>query len=364
MKYRYVVLIILTPMILLAILPFLIWQFKPPMERVIQVIDKTVPKDDYREHLGLFWVLDHEKVKDDEGDYYQKAEDYFGYDPITKEKDTGLTIPENVDLIYVADTYGIYTGDLQGKPTGERSKLLYGGLTIFDWNKIMAAKKPDTTLIMEFNSIASPTDNTTRKLVEQEMGFEWSGWIGRHFQNLSSDEVPPWLIRNYEKQYMKDWTFNGEGITFVHESDRVMVLNEKDINGRVDFDWTEEGFDHYPNVKDSHYDYWFDIITPDTDMTVEAEYIIDFTATGEKKLEEEGLPEVFPAIIHHPDERKYYFAGDFADIAVDYHSKWSLPSVFYSIYSFFQPDEVFFWENYIPMMEQILGESDANKDLQ
>lgn len=364
MKYRYVVLIFLAPMILLAILPFLIWQVKEPMERVIQVVDKTVPKDDYREHLGLFWVLDHEKVQDETGSYYQKDEDYYGYDPRGETGDAGLEIPDDVDLIYVTDTYGIYTEDLLEKPTGERSKLIYGGLTIFDWNKIIEAKKENVTLILEFNSIASPTDETTRNIVEKEMGFEWSGWIGRYFKDLSSEEIPPWLIRNYEEQYEEEWHFSGEGLAFVHESDRVMVLSKNDINGRVDFEWTELGQNRYSEVKDSQYDYWFDIISPDEDMDIEAEYKIDFTDSGIDELKEQGIPTVFPAIIHQPEERKYYFAGDFADIAVDYNSKWSLPSVFYSIYSFFQPDETFFWENYVPMMEQIIRQADYEEDSQ
>ncbi|WP_349410331.1 hypothetical protein [Pseudalkalibacillus sp. SCS-8] len=362
MKYRFIVLMFLTPMLILAVLPFLLWQLKDVEHKSIQVIDKTVPKNDYREHLGLFWLLDHRKAVKADGEYYRKETDYYGYDPESQSGETGLEIEKEVDLIYVADTYGIYTEDLRDKPTGERSKLIYGGLTIFDWNKIIEAKDEDVTLILEFNSIASPTDHTTRSIVEKEMGFQWSGWIGRHFKDLSSDEIPPWLIRNYESQYRDDWRFEGEGLTFVHESDRVVVLNEEDIRGRVLFKWLDPGVQHYPKATNSRYHYWFDIIEPDEDTLIEAEYEIDMVKSGRTKLEENGIPTHFPAVIRLPDERKYYFAGDFADIPVDYNSRWTLPDVFYGIYSFFHPDEEFFWKSYIPMMDQILEETNSSTD--
>ncbi|MCF6136930.1 hypothetical protein [Pseudalkalibacillus berkeleyi] len=357
MKFKYVVMMTLLPLLIISVYPFLSWHFKAPVERSIQVIDKTVPKEDYREHLGLFWVLDHERVVDGTEEYYQKENDYYGYDPVEGKGDTGLTIAKDVDLIYIADTYGIYTNDLQDQPTGERSQLIYGGLNIFDWNKIIEAKGDDVTLVLEFNSIASPTDKLTRSIVEDEMGFKWSGWVGRYFSDLSSREIPPWLIQNYEKQNDKKWTFDGEGLAFVHESDEVVIIEGENLNDRVMVNWTKAGIEHYTNVKKSEYRYWFDIVKPDQQMNVEANYHIDLNKEGQEKLDAHDIPSTFPAVLHNSVEKKYYFAGDFADISADYYSRWDLPTEIYSVYSYFKPDEAFFWNNYIPVMKQIIEES-------
>lgn len=362
MKLRMVFGIVLLGFLTLLCLPTIVWYIQEPVKLSIFVADKTVPREDFREHLGLFWVLEHVKVVDQQGKFYELEEDYYGYRPYDLKGDEKPEI-KDPDVIYVADTYGVYSADVeQENLRGDRSKLLYGGLSIYEWNRIMAAKSPQTTLIMEFNSIASPTDRMVRRIVEDNLSFRWSGWIGRYFPNLQDREVPEWLKRNYERQTGLEWNFTGEGIAFINENDTVVILDTEDFDNVVKFEWTQVGQQHYPEAKNSHYGYWFDIIIPDEDAVIEAKYSLDLAESGSKKLQKNGIPQSMPAIIRHQGNRTYYFAGDYADIKTEYWSEWRLPSLYYTLVAFLERDEEFFWRSYIPMMKQLIQEIQGERN--
>ncbi len=69
-------------------------------------------------------------VKKD-GSEFDYAKDYFGFYPGETDdqiKDLPLTIAD-AQLIYIADTYGVYADDLGlDESTSEPSKIVYGGL--------------------------------------------------------------------------------------------------------------------------------------------------------------------------------------------------------------------------------------------
>lgn len=354
MKIRYILSSIILIILILSIAPWGLWILKHDVPIEITIIDKTVPQPDYREHLGLFWINKHLKITKPNGSYYEIDKDYLGYKPGESKGETNFTIPNNQDLIYLTDTYGVYSEDLEGNPLGDRSQLLYGGLTFFDWNNVMNAKSDNTTLILEFNSIASPTEPFVREIVEKNMGITWTGWIGRYFQSLNSNEVPLWLKNNYENQYAEKWNFSGEGIVFLNESDKVIVLDQDEVKGPVEFQRTHSGIKKYPKVRDSLYEYWFDIVMPaDDSYEIEANYLVSLTDKGKKKLNDFSIPTTIPAIIHHEQNRTYYFAGDFADISTNHQSQWILPLPFYWVMGMVNKDENFFWRSYIPLMEKI-----------
>jgi len=362
MKNRFKTWMIYLLLAFILCLPLFVWFWKPSTPLNLVVIDKTVPLDDFREHLGLFWVLHHTKVVDDEDKkLYEKEVDYYGYHPERSEGDDVLEVEESPDLIYVADTYGVYEADFDGNFTGERSEKIYGGLTFFEWNRILASKSEHTTLIVEFNTIQSPTEENVRSIVERNLSIQWTGWIGRYFPDLDDIEVPIWLKTNYEKQTNNEWTFKGPGLTFVNENDYVVVLEEEDITGSVKFYWTELGKSHYNEKRESEYSYWFDIIEPGPEMEAEGMYSLMLTDTGEEILNEHEIPTTFPAILKHKEESIYYFAGDFADIKQDHWAKWVLPSPIYSLMAILNKDEQFFWEVYIPLMKVILHEANSQK---
>ncbi|WP_332646489.1 hypothetical protein [Lysinibacillus sp. 54212] len=339
--------------------PRIYWQLKPATTLDISVVDKTVPLDDYREHNGLFWLLTNEKITRLDGELYDIGRDYVGYDPYDNKAMEPYNIDRFVDLIYIADTYGVYADDLEEVVEGDRSKKIYGGMDLLEWNAVMASKGPDTMLIAEYNSFATPTDGTTREIMEQNLGVDWSGWSGRYFEDLNSEEIPSWLIDNYETQYNKEWAFEGAGLAFVHLNDKVVVFDEKSMNKNVMFSLTEEGKEKFQKAKPSDYAYWFDIITPLSGTTVYAKYDLDLTEDALKELRDANIPTSFPAIVRHEMNNTYYFAGDYADYSKDNLKKWQRSDAFMNIFS--NDATNFFWVSYIPIMRVILEDIKQEK---
>ncbi|NGP45356.1 hypothetical protein G4V62_10470 [Bacillaceae bacterium SIJ1] len=351
MKRLFVIFAIL----FIIFLPRIIWMVKEETPLDIFVVDKTVPKTDYREHNGLFMILENKKIIHDSGSFrgqnYDLGRDYFGYDPYDQEESHKL--PEsNLDLIYITDTYGVYQNDLEEKPDGQRSSYIYGGVDLTEWNMIIGHKAENTTLIAEFNSFATPTEEVTSDIMQKNLGVQWNGWTGRYFIDLSSDEVPPWLIANYEKQYDDNWTFAGEGIAFVHTSDRVVVLNDKEHDGKVTFEFNEKGQEKFPKAEDSYYMYWFDIVQPNEGSAILANYSLNISEKGKALLKENSIPSTFPAIVYQEHENTYYFAGDYADYPNKALTKWAGLN---DVLKFFANGyNQFYWWTYVPMMNEII----------
>ncbi len=338
--------------VLLFFSPRIYWHFKAERPIDIAIIDKTVPTDDYREHLGLFWVLTNEKITKTNGELYEIDKDYFGFDPIQLEPMNNYNLNREVDLIYIADTYGVYSDDLEEAADGDRSRKIYGGMEVAEWEAISRSKGADTTLIAEYNSFATPTEEQTRTLMEEALSVDWSGWSGRYFTDLMSDEIPSWLIENYETKYKKKWNFTGAGIAFVHLTDDVVVLEESQLKDKVKFTLTPDGEKKFPKVINTDYPYWFDILTPTKDTTVYAQYDLDLTKEGIETLEAANIPTVFPAIIHNEEQHTYYFAGDYADYTKDNLMKWQKSD--FLMHVFANDESTFFWTVYVPVMRVIL----------
>jgi len=353
MKFRLFWTILTVIFTCLFAFPFLAWQFQKPVPLNIKIIDKTVPREDYREHLGFVWVLNHRKVLYPmENRLYDAETDYYGYHPDTLTGDDKLELSDDVDMIYVADTHGVYETD------GEAySQLRYGGLTFFEWNRIMDARNEHTTLIIEFNSIQSPTEKRVRTIVEKNLSIRASGWIGCYFPDLQSGEVPVWLVQNYEEQTKQKWEFDGSGIVFVHEDGKVVVLENDDFAGTPRFEWNPHGKEHYQIESSSTYLDWFDIIMPEKELIVEAEFQISLKEGGREQLEEHQIPLRFPAVVRNEKENMYYFAGNFNNLQNEYWARWRFPFDFYYILALLNKDEQFFWNIYVPMMNQIIKET-------
>lgn len=334
--------------LLLFFSPRIYWFFKPTTVIDAVIIDKTVPHDDYREHNGLFWLLTNEKLVQTNEELYDIEHDYFGYDPHEQKPMDQYNIQHYVDLIYIADTYGVYSDDLELAYDGERSQKLYGGMELQEWQAVMASKGPETMLIAEYNSFATPTAHDTRNVMEQDLNVTWSGWTARYFNDLNSDEVPPWLMTNYETQYNKKWLFEGAGIAFVHLNDQVVVLSKDVLKSDVQFQLTSSGKVKFPKAMNTNYPYWFDIVKPGAEADVYATYELSLEKEALDELERAGIPTDFPAIIHHRNYNTYYFAGDYADYTKQNLMKWQRSDIFMNIFS--NEESNFFWASYVPIM--------------
>lgn len=360
--------------LILLLLPFLIWQISPQKNLDVLIIDKTVPDDSFREHKGIVWALKYNKYVKNNNKEYDLKTDYAGFVPEKENKYKIRSIEDglnsDLDLIYMADTYGVYEDEFFKKEfEGQRSELIYGGFTISEIKNLKkAVYKNQIPLVAEFNSFATPTDKESRAELTNLLGIEWSGWIGRYFNELNPEknkEIPSWMLENYKKQYGKPWDFENDGIVLVREDDYIVVLEEGiDFKGEgVSFNLTPDGESFFGSKISTSYNYWFDITTEKEAKTL-ASYSLNLTAKGENRLKEYNLPNVFPAVTKSDyfGMPIYYFAGDYADLQ-------NLPK----IYNYAGLDKItkflasfqkemgknFYYRAYLPMMNKILSEAHA-----
>lgn len=364
-------LIVMAGLVAVITSPFWLWQFKPSTALDVLIVDKTVPTETYREHQGLMWVLNQQKYIQSNESKYVPMKDYVGFYPKGKDFDV-RPYPKNLDtykLFYIADGYGVYEEEFyETNKQGERSKSLYGGMTNEDVDILQsAAAKNGATIVAEFNTFASPTPDDVKKKFYDLLNLQWTGWIGRYFDELNSSEVPVWVKDNYEAQYNKKYQFTGHGYVFVDKNDKIVILDGSQIEaGNVQFSLTDQGEKKFGQKLSASYNYWFDIVTPVDENEVLATYTLSLNEKGREALKLVGLPSQFPAIINHQGAQfqTYYFCGDYAD-------QGELPALYQTVgfpkwKQWFTADTgsstlPFFWKVYVPMMDYILEEAKQDK---
>lgn len=369
----------LWPLLLIGIgiplLSFGIWSVFPNRGFEVLVIDKTVPQTDYREHAGIFWILNHDKYTHSSGERYVLDRDYLGFFPSGKEdfglkKDlSGKTTQEireevrNKDVVFFADTYGVYENDFKNQKDFRGGKKIYGGLNQSDIELIKAAKEEGKVLIAEFNSMASPTTDFLRSEFENQMGIKWTGWIGRHFDEMDTlvdREIPKWLIQQFQ-QSGREWTFNGPGLVFIKDTGEIEIFNfGKDFESKTPTIRTQKVNKHGYNLPQVvPYPDWFDIVMIERDYQVISYYDIEPTNEGLQRLRSMGLPRFFPAAVYREVNggKQYYFSGDFSDMEnnLGYPFYAGLPYLWRGFYVVADHTnrQSFFWNYYQPLISQI-----------
>ena len=370
-SYSFVLFII--AVVLLVSAPFWLWQVKGEKEMDLLIIDKTVPDTTYREHKGLMWLLNQQKYVHSGGKRYDLNKDYIGFVPKKDQTFRIKNIPSSTDrydAVYIADTYGVYEEEFHNENvSGKRSSKLYGGLTDQDMDALKdMAMNDGKTLIAEFNSMAQPTEEETRKKFYSLFNLEWSGWIGRYFPELENSEVPQWVRDNYEKQYGDAYHFKGPGYVLVDENDRLVVLDKDDIGKKgVIFSTTSQGEDLIGEKINVPYSYWFDIVEAINPDEVMANYTLSLSKSGKDTMKALNLPVSFPAVVHGQNRQydTYYFSGDYADqpdvpdlyqtVGFSTWRKWTESS---------SPDNTsqFYWKAYTPLMTAILKNIQEGED--
>ncbi len=376
-------------LLLIISLPFilrLLWHITETRELNIFILDKTVINQQYQEHISFNWVLKNEKYVKPDGEFYLPGKDYFGFFPdgdggysfkdLEKKDSTDLyRLAENYDMAYYTDLYGVYYAEWISEyphlapeeelTPGERSRLIYGGMTQNDLDFLKLMKEQNKLIINEFNIIASPTSHNIRKQYEEEFNISWTGWVGRYFEDLdtvTNKELPPWLVNNYIRDNNNDWPFSKSGIALVSNDGKVVILEDQThLNHEVPVIVTSDYYaDHYNVAKQVKYPFWFDICVSGDENEVVSYYEIDVNSVGDSIVSQWNIPEKFPAVIRHKDAYTYYyFAGDFADNPI------SLNTVkFKHVHNFsflFYTSEIierdsFFWRFYRPILIKILDE--------
>lgn len=348
--------------LLLLIVPFTLWHMKEKQPLAIAIIDKSVSTDSYREHLGLHWLLQYERYEKD-GQPYMLADDYFGAVP----SEDGKTVSERAlptdysayDVIYMADTYGVFEDDLAER-TGERSAKVYGGLALPEWQSIVKrlSSEEKSLLVAEYNSFASPTQADVRAEMTEFMGVNWDGWVGRYFDELDfrkNEEIPQWVVDDYGDT----WQYEGGGFILVNDLTEELVVLElhkhvDEAGIRVQF--TELGTAQFDVETSANYNYWFDIVQAYPSAQVYANYEWSLTEEGNALLEQHDIPLQFAAIIGKDRQyaTTYYFAGDYNDTQTvpSFYKMRGTPTLYRYMHLF--SDDAFYWTTYVPVMTEIL----------
>lgn len=368
------------PVLLAAVVLLLPWachRVAPTRELDVVVVDKTVPYANWREHRPLFWLLDHRKIVRPGGGTYDPSFDYVGTTPgptpgdrPARTRDLRAADVVDADLLYLADTYGVYVGDLESgdamRTALDRTPKIYGGLTEEEARAAVSVPARGGTLVAEFNTFASPTGAAAVETICDVLGVRWTRWIGRYFPRLEdTDEVPPWMRDNWEREWDDAWTFQGPGFVLLYEDAHVEVL-EVGVHARTRGLRVERETPVDPllrDARDATYPFWFDVVDVEDGTDVLAWYRWDLTDAGRERLAARGLPTSFPAVTRRfapGGGVAYYFAGDFVDSPIGF-----APMPFAGYLGFkrrfealrFAPsDAEFYWRFYAPMMTRLLDD--------
>lgn len=369
---------------LIPVISWIVWKLEKSVPVKLLVIDKTTPEKNFSEHLSFFWVANQNKWVKPTGEEYDFAKDFLGFHPqknggyVIKDlkvygNDAYSRLADSLDLVFFADTYGIYNSNWKGHPDYGKDTiaLFYGGLQPEEFNLLRELKRKKKTIIAEFNLFASPTSSVIRRQTEELLGVKWSGWVGKHYETLDTvldPEIPKWLPALYRKNYKTAYKFRRGGIVLVDNRERIIILeDETHLNEKFPILKSELSTQLEYHVPEKvYYPFWFDINTTDQRNHVLAHFEINVNQKGKQLLDSLNVPNQFPAIIEHDkDYRFIYFACDFSDNRMGIYSSYfrgieNLSGAFYS------PNQVkdrkmFFWKYYRPFMTTLMDSISAQQ---
>jgi len=344
------------------------------------IVDKTVLNSNSFKHRSVNWILDYEKYTKSNGAFYDINKDYYGFFPLENEKydihdfdkmsESDLdSIASIYDMIYFTDTYGIMGNEwYHHRDPNENAESIYGGLSEKDNLLLKKMKERNKPIITEFNTIGYPTPVSVRKNFAEMFGFEWTGWMARYISSLdtvNNPDLPKWIVKKYKETHNGWWNFHKEGMLFIHENGDVLVLEkDRELTDPIPKIYTDKKYQSQFGVPGVIiYPYWIDIIINKNDSNeIVSKYVLETTRGGEEILKNNGIPKIFPAIIHrHTDYTFYYFCGDFADNPTKFRFA-KLDGITGLKFLMYNAMDVtdrnrFFWEFYLPMMQTIFKET-------
>jgi hypothetical protein len=375
LRNRVITMIILALFILTILSPWIIWSLRPAVDLVAVLYDKTVDDSTYRQHANATWVLKNLKIRSDKGKSFELESEYYGAHRDEEGKLEIHALPElgnQVDVLYIADTYGVYA-DTSGRTlaASDSSNLIYGGLEERDveiLRSFMAQERPNT-VIAEYNTFGTPTRAYIQSRMYELMRVRWTGWIGQYVADLSVGKtVPRWFVDRFEQSFGTVWNYSGPGFIFADEERHVLVLESgKDVGARGNtLSYTEAGTAALGLAGSHPYNRIFDIVEPLDGAELLATYSLDVTEEGLAKLSTFGLPATFGAIFSADTafHKTYYLAGNFADNArmANFHYLAFVENLMrMGIQDTMENEEAFFWHTYLPLMKAVYAEAAQRK---
>jgi hypothetical protein len=356
------------------------WEIVPRKALNLMIVDKTVLNTNSYKHRSVNWILDYEKYTKTNGSFYDINHDYYGFFPGENEKYTIHdfdkmneldldSIASIYDMVYFTDTYGILGNEwYRHRDINEVSESIYGGLSEKDILLLKKMKQRRKPILTEFNTIGYPTPLDVRHNFESMFGIKWTGWMARYIHSLdtvNNPDLPGWLVKQWKREHRNVWDFTGPGMLFLHESGKVLVLQQgRELVNAIPKIGTEKKYQSQLNVPGVMiYPYWMDIIVNQNDSNeILSKYVLETTGSGEEILKQNGIPKTFPAIIYRGSNYIfYYFCGDFADNPTKFRfaKLYGITGLKFLMYNAVDVTDRnrFFWEFYMPMMQNILNEA-------
>lgn len=375
MKTIKTILIILVILVLIPLISRLIWGFNSGKPLNIMILNKTVLSLERKEQRALFWFLIHDKYTKPDGKVYNMNKDYFGFHPLRPEKTRKYVVNRvklseidklagDYDLAYFADTYGVFFNEwYRGRNINDKGTLIEGGLNNNDYLFVKKMYELKKLIIAEYNFLAVPTDDLVRRRAEELLGIQWSGWIGKYFNNLNIERnktFPIWIVDLYNSKNESDWDFKGDGIVLVNEITKDVIVLEADKHLEFpvpEIQTTNYGKSKFKVPENVNFLQWFEISYSEKNNAI-AEFKIHINVEGKPLLDKYNLPSRFPAVIESGNDSPfYYFTGDFTEYPVKmFTAKLAGINLLKGLFYNNKPDNQskFYWTYYQPMLSEIL----------
>lgn len=365
MKPRTLI-VLLFSLALVLCLPFVLWLLTPDQDLAVTVYDKTVSTPKAEQHQNVGWFLSHFKFPTQEGERFRTQKTYLGYHPGSEDPIRDLsTLDERTDLLYIADTYGVYkNGEGFSRTLAEgESNLIWGGSSASDIQALRTFLNRETgsTLVAEYNTFATPTPSYVQAQLYEIVGTRWTGWTGMYVHDLSKDgEIPPWIL----DLYGPGWEFSGSGIILYNINDEVVVLRSG-IELQADqmtLSFTDKGTGRLGLSGSLPYRLIFDITEPLAGTEVLATYSLNVSAEGEILLDRFGIPSSFAAIQlkQTANHRSYYLGGNWA-YGKRILNLFRLKGLSTLLETVATGERSFLWKFYFPLLRSIFAEAKERK---
>jgi len=374
-KTLLIVGIILAVILALPVINLIRWTFQSKKPMNIILVDKTVPNIERLHHKSFNWILTNERfVKKENKSSYSYRKDYYGFYPQRPLRDHKwdrndyrltdlITLADNNDAVYFADTYGVFFNDwYRGINKSRKSRKLYGSLNNNDFLLIKEMKDRNKLIVMEYNSFDYPTAAFESVRTQEKLGISFSGWTGKYFHSLDTTgpDFPIWMTAMYRKEHKKPWTFSKPGIVILREKNIIVLeVGTHLATALPQIVTSPEYVEKYGVAESVAFDQWFDIIDPLQNIVV-SKYKIATTPIGDTLLAASNLSSEFPAVTQESVTKTvFYFSGDFASSDIPYWiSRFKgvnkLKGILYSD----KPEDTrrFFWLYYRPLVNGIFTE--------
>jgi len=322
MKTTRVLIIVVLVIVIIPLIGYAGWMLRKGESLEVFVVNKSLTEYRGSENRAMNSVLNRQKILTSGNRLYNLKTDHYGL--LWDKGDFMVKFPrlneldrtaEISDMVYYADASGIMTSDTRNLEEGEADQVEYGGLNNTDYTfirKLISRGKP---LVLECSFLGPPTEPLVRYNLEQMTDVYYVGWLGTYVKDLA-DELHHdaggdcrEIYRNYTG---KEWSFRGPGIIMVNtDAGRILVLEEgKGIqtSGGLIVS-TEDAMEKYGFPEAVNYSGWFTLLHPGRNEVC-SEFQLNPTEEGKQLLNEFGIPETFPALIH-ADENLWFLAGDF-----------------------------------------------------